>query len=753
MHYLIIVESPSKCAKVQKYLSQSFPKHKFIVLASVGHFMTLSKKKMGVNIKKNFAPNFIECKDKRKVINGLKSAAKKVDRVIIASDLDAEGEKIGYDVANLLGLDLNDNNRMIFNEITQSALKKAFEEPTTINMNLVHAQFARRILDRLIGFEISRITAKEIQRGVSAGRVLSVTTKIINEKEKELAERVKDTFFQISGDFKGNKYDIMETTFKKEFKTEKEIDSLFKKFQKAKYIISNATTKEKKSSPPLPFITSTINQSSPYGIRATSGILQKLYQKGFITYIRTDSTKMSEAAKGMIKKHITSKYGANMFQYRKFNHKKVKGAQEAHECIRPTKIDRNPDDIKDPQQRKIYELIWKRSVACLMKDAKYMSKDVKIKPSNMSITFDKIVNKYTFLGWKSLYISLNEANEYVEGFEYIKKGDKVDDIEIRSIQKYNSMTGRYTESKLVNTLEKMGIGRPSTYATAVSNIQNKSYVLKGNIEGEKVKSLLTFLKNGKIIKKYQEETINSENNKLIITELGRKTTEFLDEFFNVILNYNFTAEVEQDLDRIQNGEIEWYKVVEKFYNQFHPQVETHKAKLKKEGKKTSSGFIGEYKGKNFYTLSTQFGPRVIYGEKGSKDILYLTPVNNALLSSITLEDAIALLPRTVGRFEGKDIVLHYSKSLYIKHNYKNVPLHWSCKNKSKTDITLEDAITSINEFRLKKSKKGKRKSFSKIKSKKIKSKTVTELKKEAKLKGIKGYSKMKKDELLKVLKN
>ena len=751
MKYLVVVESPSKCAKVQNYLSKSFPKHSFTVLASVGHFTTLSKKKMGVDIKKNFAPNFIECKDKRKVINNLKSAAKKVDRVIIASDLDAEGEKIGFDVANLLGLDLNDNNRMIFNEITQSALKKAFEEPTTINMNLVHAQFARRILDRLIGFEISRITAKEIQRGVSAGRVLSVTTKIINEKEKELAKRVKDTFFQISGDFKNDKYYVMETIFKKQFKTEKQIDILFDEFQKTTYTISNSTTKEKNSSPPYPFITSTINQVSPYSIRQTSGILQKLYQRGFITYIRTDSTKMSEGAKEMIKKYITSNYGADMFQYRKFNHKKVKGAQEAHECIRPTKIDRKLEDIKDPLQRKIYELILKRSVAALMKDSKYMSKDVKIKPSNMNITFDKTINKYIYLGWRSLYTNLNEINRETEGFEHIKKGDKINDIEIRSVQKYNSMTGRYTESKLVNTLEKMGIGRPSTYATAVSNIQNKSYVMKGNIEGENVKSLFTFLKNNKITKKYQKETINSENNKLIITDLGKKTTRFLDEFFNVIMNFNFTSEVEKDLDKIQNGEVKWFKVVEKYYNQFHPQVETYKIKQKKEGKKNiSNRLIGEYKGKNFYTLSSQYGPRVIYGEDNDK--LYLTPIGNVLLSSITLEEAIALLPRTVGKFEGHDIVLHYSKSLYIKHKFKNIPLHWCCKNKSKTDITLDECIISVKEFREKKEKKAKRKSRKyEKKPKKIKTKSVTELKKEAKEKGIKGYSKMKKAELLKIL--
>jgi DNA topoisomerase-1 len=753
MKYLVIVESPSKCEKVKKYLSKSFPKHSFNVLASVGHFMHLSKKNMGINIKKNFEPNFIAAPDKKNVISGLKVAAKKADKIIIASDLDAEGEKIGYDCANLLKMNLDENNRMIFNEITEAALKKAFENPTKIDMNLVHAQFARRILDRLIGFEISKITAKEIQRGVSAGRVLSVTTKIIYDKEKELEKKSSDTFFQVYGDFKGDDFYILNSTMKKEYKTEKELDNLFKKLQKANYKIISATENKKKSSPPLPFITSTINQASPYGIKSTSGILQKLYQKGFITYIRTDSTKMSEAAKGMIKKYVTQIYGASMFQYRKFDTKKVKGAQEAHECIRPTKMERKPEDIKDPQHRKIYELIWKRSMACLMKDAEYNSKDIKIKPSNISTTFNKIINKYTFLGWKQLYTTLKEANEESTGFENIKKNKSVDDIEINAIQKYNSTTGRYTESKLVNTLEKMGIGRPSTYATAVSNIQSKMYVQKNNINGEKVKSLRIKLKNKKVTKSFEDETINSENNKLIITDLGKIVTEFLNENFNVIMNYNFTADIEQDLDKIQNGNIEWYKVVEKYYNKFHPQVEKHKENLKKSEKKIkTTELIGKYKGKNFYRFQSPFGPRIMYGEKGESGTLYLTPIGELLLSNITLQDAISLLPRTVGKYENNDIVLHYSKNLYIKWNGKNVPLHWSVKKKLKKDITLEDAIMCIEEFKKKKSGKNQGKSIPKSKKEpKVKSMTVAELKKEAKKNGIKGYTKMKKNELLQAL--
>ncbi len=747
MKYLVVVESPSKCAKIKKMLENSFPNHSFNVLASVGHFMCLSKKKMGVDIKNNFKPDFIQSSDKRKVISSLKSAAKKVDKVIIATDLDAEGEKIGYDIAKLLKLDLNDNNRIIFNEITQSAIKEAFENPIKVNMDLVHSQFARRILDRLIGFEISRITAKGIQRGCSAGRVLSVTTKIIYDKEKELRSRKKDTFLQITGDFK-NKYTLNEMVFKQQYKKEKEVEDLFENFKPSTFKISKVSTIEKNSSPPLPFITSTINQASPYGIRQTTGILQKLYQKGAITYIRTDSTKMSEAAKDMMKNHITSKFGGEMFQYRKFNTKKVKGAQEAHECIRPTKIDKKFEDIKNLQERKIYELIWKRSVACLMKDSKYLSKDIKVLPSNIKTTFNKTMNKYTFLGWRTLYTDLNEINKETNNFEEIKEGDELKYVNIKSIQKYNSTKGRYNESKLVQTLEKIGIGRPSTYATAVSNIQNKLYVKKDNVEGEKVNSSLILLKNDGIFKTYFEEIINAEKNKLLITELGKRVTDFLEEKFDVIMNYNFTSDIEADLDRIQNNEVDWFVVVEKYYNQFHPQVVENK-EMQKKNKKKDNKLIGEYKGKNFYRFQSQWGPRVIYGEKGEKDTLYLTPIDQVLLDEITLEESISLLPISVGQYDGHDIILHYSKSLYIKWNRKNVPLHYTMKNKKKEDISLNNAIFCIQVFNEKKNKK---KSFKKKKVKKVKSKTVVELKKEAKEKGIKGYSKMKKSELIKILK-
>ena len=706
MRYLIIVESPSKCKKIQNYLQQNFPNHSFIVAASVGHFMELSKKKMGIDINNNFKPNWVECKDKKKVITNLKSLSKKVDKIIIASDLDAEGEKIAYDVVNLLKLDLNDNNRIIFNEITSKSIKNAFENPTKVNMNLVHSQFARRILDRLIGFQISPITAKQIQRGVSAGRVLSITTKIVYEKEQEILSREKNTFFQIFGDFYHKNYILNNTTFEKHFKTEQEVIKILSKFTQCTFNISNIIIKNKKTSPPFPFITSTINQSSPYSIRQTTGILQKLYQKGLITYIRTDSTKMADTAKHMIKEFITKKYNENMFQYRKFNFKKVKGAQEAHECIRPTDINKSYQEITNLQEKKIYEIIWKRTLACLMKDSQYISKDIEIKPSKTDILFTKNLNKYTFLGWKILYTTLKELNkDVINIFDKININDELKYIEIKSVQKYNSLKGRYTEPSLVKKLEKLGIGRPSTYSTAVSNIQTKLYVKKDNIPGEKVKSSLITLKSNKIIKKYFEEIINAEKNKLIVTNLGKKVTEFLDEDFDTIMNYNFTSDIEDDLDKIQNNEIEWYKVIKKYYDQFYPQVEKSKKNIKK--KSNVNNLIGEYNNKKFYRFNSQWGPRIKVIEENCKD-LYLTPINNVLLSEIKLNECLQLLPRVVGNYENYDIELHYSKNLYIKWNSKNVPLHFSFKNVKKEDLNLRQCIYCIDEFKKKKLKKSKK---------------------------------------------
>jgi len=706
MKYLLVVESPSKCKIIQKYMEKNFPEHEFIVVASVGHFMELSKKNMGVDMKNNFQPTFIESKDKKSVIANLKSNAKKVDKVIIATDRDNEGEKIGYDVAKLLKEDLLDNNRMIFNEITGPALKKAFDNLSTINLHMVNAQLARRILDRLIGFEISKITAQEIQSGASAGRVLSTTTQLIYDKKKELNDKPEETFFKLIGDFSNKDYSLNECEYLNDIETLSKLEKILSSIKNENFKISNVKNENKTSSSPLPYITSTINQESPYSVKQTTSILQKLYQKGMITYIRTDSTKMSEPAKAMLRTYITSTYGASDFKYKSFNKKKVKGAQEAHECIRITNVNKLPESLKNPQEKKIYDMIWKRSVASLMIDANYISKNIELKNVNNSkVVFKKILNKYTSLGWKKVYTTLDELNKDIKQFDDIKANDILKYDTITGIQKYTSTKGRYTESKLIKKLESLGIGRPSTYAAAVTNIQSKNYVVKGDVSGREVDSVQLTLSNGKISKKTFKETVNEEKNKLILTKLGEEVTEYLKEHFGVIMDYNFTSEVEADLDKIKDNKVKWYDIVRKFYDKFHPEVENYKKnKPKKTRGKKEDNLIGEHKGKKFYRFKSKWGPRVLYGEKGEKDAMYLIPPTDKLFNDLTLEDVIKLLPRVVGKYEGKDVELHFSKNLYIKWNGLNVPLHWSVKNKKKEDITMEDVKVSIEHFKDKKNK-------------------------------------------------
>ena len=529
MKYLVIVESPSKCKKIQKYLKECFPNDEFIVKASVGHIMKLALSgvgNMGVDFDNNYEPNFIIDPKKKKVAKELKDFKKKVDKVIIATDLDLEGAKIGYDVAKYLKLDFNEKNRIIFNEITKKALKTAFQNPQKIDIDMVYSQNARRVLDRLIGFDISKITAKEIQKGCSAGRVISTTTKLIYEKEEEIKNGKEDSYYEILGDFENENYVLKDCIYnkKKKYKSLKEIKSLFQKYKRSDFSIHSIIEKNEESHPSKPYITSTINQSSPYSIKKTSMILQKLYQQGFITYIRTDSYKMSTEAKNMMKKYIIENYGENYFKLRTFS-KKNKSSQEAHECIRVTNINKLSSEIDDPQEKKIYNLIWKRSLECLMENSKFKSKDIKVNVSETKKKFQKKINYFYFLGFKILSNTLEELNKDYLFFDKIQMNDKLEYIIINSKKKYISSGSRYNESKLVKELEKLGIGRPSTYGNTIESIKNKGYIVKKDIKPIKVESENLKLENNNIYRYTIIEKIKGEKQKLIITELGATVTK------------------------------------------------------------------------------------------------------------------------------------------------------------------------------------------------------------------------------------
>jgi len=702
MKYLIIVESPSKCKKIEKYLKELYPSHDFIVKASVGHVMKLALSgvgRMGIDFKNNYNPDFVIDTKKKKVVSDIKKCLKYVDKVLIATDLDYEGAKIGYDIAKILKMNFDEKNRIIFNEITKNALKNAFENPQKIDMNMVHSQFARRVLDRIIGFKLSKITAKQFQKGASAGRVLSATTQIIYDNEKKIDENIEDFHYDIYANFINPKYTINETLYNKTFNDLKKLKKIFDKFKKSNFLISNIIEKNELTNPSKPFITSTINQSSPYSVKKTSMILQKLYQKGLITYIRTDSHKMSDDAKNMIKKYIIDNYGNDYFQYRVFDSKKVKGSQEAHECIRPTNINKNPHDLKVPEEKKIYKLIWERSVECLMSPAKYNSKTLDIKVSNTKIIFKKKINYYYFLGYKIIYDTLDNLNKDVHFFDKIKNNDELKYLKIYTDKKFKSSGKRYNESKLVKQLESLGIGRPSTYSKTIDNIQDKYYVEKKNINGKIVDVVNLLLKDNNITEINQKQEINGEKNKLVITKLGTEVTEFLQENFPLIMNYDFTSNVESDLDSISSNEKIWYNVVDNYYKKLLPNIEKMEKELKNVKKdKKDNNLIGEYKNKNFYTFISRWGPRIVYGEIGNKDTLYLNPNTNISLNEHKIEDCIKLLPKIKGKYQKKDIILLKSKTLYFKWNNKNIPLNWNIKNKQKNEITFEDAISSIEKY-------------------------------------------------------
>lgn len=712
--YLVVVESPSKCSKIQKYLKELFPKHSFIVKASVGHISKLALGgvgNMGIDFDNNYEPNFVIDPKKKKVVNELIKESKKVDKILIATDLDYEGAKIGYDIGKYLKMNLNENNRIIFNEITKNALKNAFNNPQPLDMNMVYSQSARRVLDRLIGFQLSGITAKKIQSGASAGRVLSATTQIIYDKEKELENKSNDLFYEILGNFSNEKYNLLDCIYNKDHKNKdyEKLKKLFKKFKKSDYHISNIIEKDENSSPPKPFITSTINQSSPYSVKKTSAVLQKLYQKGLITYIRTDSFKMSEDAKNMVKKYVVDNYGNDYFQFRNFDTKKVKGAQEAHECIRVTNINKKADDVSDPSEKKLYKMIWIRTVECLMSNAKFNSKSLKIDVSKAKKQFSKKLNKYYFLGYKILTTTLEELNKDVNFYDNVKENDKLNYKKIYTQVKVESSGSHYNESRLVKQLEKLSIGRPSTYGKTIENIQTKYYVEKTNIEGVKKEVTNLSLEDNQIFEETKLQEFNGEKNRLVITDLGKRITKFLKEKFPLIMNYEFTSEIEDNLDKISQNEKIWYKVVDHYYKILKPTIDEMKKQIKEEKKDKpdykTSNLIGEYNSKNFYRFKSKWGLRIMYGEIGNKDTLYLNLKKGKSIEKHTLDDCISLLPRILGKYEEKNIIVMEAKSVYLKVGSDNYPLHYKYKKKEKHEITLEDALESIKSFIEKKNKK------------------------------------------------
>ena len=744
--FLVIVESPSKCQKIENYLNESFKNYTFKCVASVGHIMNLPRKKLSIDVENGFKPDFSIIPDENnlKTVNSIKALSRKYKNIILATDQDREGERIAFDLATLLKLNIKDKNRMVFNEITKPAICNAFNNLKIINKRYVDSQTARRVLDRLIGYKISDMTMREVQKRASAGRVLSVTTRIIYDRRNEINEHIEEFEFITKGNFKTvAKHILSDCDLNKKYKDKKKIVSFLKKIQKSDFYVGSITSKEKQSKPPAPFITSTINQVSPYSVKKTTQVLQSLYQSGLITYIRTDSTAISKDFQKKILDFVGTKYGKKYVKGREYT-KKIKGSQDAHECIRPTDIEKKSSEIKISDNRKLYDIIWKRTVASQMSDYIYNSKTIKINIKKYKDFFTKICNETIFDGWKKLYMVADDKKQILI-CKTIKENEKLKMESITSKQTYSKPIGRYTEGALIKKLENLGIGRPSTYGGSVSNMVYKNYVNKGSVEGKEVDSLSITVTPKTMNEKITKEVIGAEHNRLILTPLGDKITLYMLKNFPGIIDYNYTSNIENDLDIIADGNKVWNKdVVEKYYNVFMPTVTKLKTsyyknrkKCKEDGVCVDRFLIGEYDGKNLYRFSSKWGPRVRYGEFGEDDTLYLPVTPGTLLSDLTLEDAISFFPKNVGTYLRHPIMLHHGSgksAFYIKYNGSNYPLHWDYKKKIKDDITKGDCVKSIKsylEYKKKKEKKEGEKGKKNIgkKEKKVKKAKVKKVKK------------------------
>jgi len=760
--FLIIVESPSKCQKIETYLNESFKNHTFKCIASVGHIMNLPYKKLSIDVDNGFKPDFSIIPDENnlKTVNSIKALSRKYKNVILATDQDREGERIAFDLATLLKLNIKDKNRMVFNEITKSAICNAFNNLKTINKKYVDSQTARRVLDRLIGYKISDITMREVQKRASAGRVLSVTTRIIYDRKKEIDKHIEEYEFITKGNFKTvSKHILSECDLNIKHKDKKKVLSFLKKIQKGDFYIGSITSKEKQSKPPAPFITSTINQASPYSVSKTTQVLQKLYQGGFITYIRTDSTAISKDFQEKILDFVDKEYGKKYVAGREYT-KKIKGSQDAHECIRPTDIDKKASDIQSSDNKKLYEIIWKRTVASQMSDWIYNSKTIKINIKKYKEYFSKICNETIFDGWKKLYV-VSDDKKQILICKSIKENEKVKMETIISKQIYTKPIGRYTEGALIKKLENLGIGRPSTYGGAVSNIVYKNYVNKGNVPGKEVDSITITLTPKTLKEEVIKETIGSENNRLILTPLGDKITTYMINNFPQIMDYNYTSNIESDLDIIADGNKKWNTdVVEKYYNTFMPTVTKLKTSYYKNRKKCKENsncvdrfLIGEHNGKNLYRFSSKWGPRIRYGEFGEDDTQYLPVTPGTLLSDLTLDDAIGFFPKNIGTYLKYPIMIHHGSgrsAFYLKYHDNNYPLHWDYKKKLKDELTKNDCVKSIKsylEYKKKKEEKDSKKNIDDKKKEKPIKKSLPKKSKEKKL-----VKKSKEKKLVKKLK-
>ena len=704
---LVIVESPAKAKTIEKFLGKEYT-----VKSSFGHIRDLSKKELGIDISNNFEPHYEIPADKKKVVGELDKLAKSAKTVWLASDEDREGEAIAWHLAQVLGLDPKTTKRIVFHEITKNAILHAVENPRSINMDLVNAQQARRVLDRLVGFELSPVLWRKVKPSLSAGRVQSVAVRLIVEREREIIAFESKDYYRVVADFEiagaNGKPGAFRAELNKRFATEQEAEAFLGKCKDARFTVLNVEQKPSKKNPPAPFTTSTLQQEAGrklgMSVSQTMAVAQRLYEAGYITYMRTDSVNLSNQALAAAKEEVTALFGAEYSEVRNFK-TKSKGAQEAHEAIRPSYMNHRTIE-GGPQEKRLYELIWKRTVASQMASAQTERTVVDIAVSGAAEQFVATGEVVKFDGFLRLY-SESVEDETGEGEEALlppmKKGDEPTAQTIIALQRFTQSPPRYSEASLVKRLEELGIGRPSTYAPTISTIITRGYVIKESRDGEKRGYTQLTLSKGKIARKTLTETVGKEKNKLSPTDIGMIVTDFLDAQFAAVMDYNFTASVEKEFDEIAMGEKSWPEMIRSFYDEFHSKVdEALESKPVKSSQMHELG-IDPKSGKPVFVKIGRFGPVAqIGGAEGDEEKPRFASLKKGqLIATITLDEALALfdLPRKLGEFEDKEVVIGVGRfGPYARHDGKFVSL---AKTDDPYTIELPRAIELIEQKRIK----------------------------------------------------
>ncbi|MFL1684049.1 type I DNA topoisomerase [Coprobacter secundus] len=698
---LVIVESPAKAKTIEKFLGKDFK-----VLSSYGHIRDLKKKDFSIDIEHNYTPIYEIPSDKKKLVDTLKDEAKKSETVWLASDEDREGEAIAWHLSEVLKLKPEHTKRIVFHEITQSAILNAIENPRAIDINRVDAQQARRVLDRIVGFELSPVLWKKVKPALSAGRVQSVAVRLIVEREKEIKNFISEASYRIIATFlipseNGNSIEL-KAELNKRLKTKKEALDFLEACRQANFTIEDISVRPAKKSPAPPFTTSTLQQEAArklgYSVAQTMMIAQRLYESGFITYMRTDSVNLSSLAINTSKEEIISSLGEKYLKIRHYQ-TKSKGAQEAHEAIRPTYMSQKEIDAPS-QERRLYELIWKRTIASQMSDAELEKTTAVINISSRNEKFVATGEVLKFDGFLKVYLESQDDENEGENNEkmlpplYLKQELKYNDIE--ATERFTQRPPRYTEASLVHKLEELGIGRPSTYAPTISTIQQREYVEKGDREGTERKYNTLLLKNGNIKDCTKTEITGAEKAKLIPTDIGIVVNDFLVQYFPDIMDYNFTANVEQTFDHIAEGKLPWSNAIDQFYKLFHPVVKD--ALEMKMEHKVGERILGTdpKSGKPVSVKIGRFGPLIQIGTPDDEEKpQFASLLKGQSMSTITLEEALKLfdLPRTLGDYENKLVSVGIGRfGPYIRHDGKYVSLPKSLEPLS---VTLDEAIELI----------------------------------------------------------